>query len=366
MARHDTAPQPEPVTTTREFVARLRALKDWSGLSYRELSARVEAGGHYLPHSTLAGMLARETLPGEERVDALVRACGLGDEAVDDWLAAHRRLADGVAGAPPGPGTDGRAAYPESDAADPATFGGTDGDPAPFGGAPPPSGASRPGDTARPSEPVEGPRRRTMWRRPVNVLAGVVALALCAVFVVAGRLDDASGEREPDAAPSLALAPGSVGSWARIRPVRTADLCLTDGREHTGRYRSAVATQRSCAEHTEPRTFLEPVDGGFFHIQWHHPEFGIGCLTVLDSGPAENMLEPWTDCNGRRPAQLFRIELVEPVDPGGPETYRFRPFGRNQCLGIRADETAPDAEAIRERCTGAADQAFVVDLIKPE
>ncbi|MYW04091.1 XRE family transcriptional regulator [Streptomyces sp. SID3343] len=383
MARHDTAPQPEPATTTREFVARLRALKDWSGLSYRELSARAEEGGHYLPHSTLAGMLARETLPGEERVDAMVRACGLGDSVVDGWLAVHRRLADGPVGArgAADAATDGwepdteAESDAESGAAGRAPLAENEGGAVPFGEvvlAPPPV---RSGDEdGPPAGPVDGLRRRAMWRRPVNVVAGVVVLALCAVFVVAERLDDAGRERESQAVPSLELAPGSAGSWALIHPVRSTDLCVTDGREHTGRYKSAVAAQRSCAQVTEPRTFLSPVEGGFFRIQWHHSEHGIGCLTVMSGGPAENMLEPWVDCGGRRPTQLFRIEAVEAVDAGVAgaagaagvtDTYRIRPFGRNQCLGIRAAETAPDVEVVRERCTGGADQEFLIDLIKP-
>lgn len=52
-------PDPRGARTPAEFLARLQALKDWSGLTYRELSARAESGGDVLPRSTVANMLAR-------------------------------------------------------------------------------------------------------------------------------------------------------------------------------------------------------------------------------------------------------------------------------------------------------------------
>lgn len=58
-----SAPDPREATDAASFIAQLQALKDWSGLTYRELSARASALGDVLPRSTVANMLARSTVP---------------------------------------------------------------------------------------------------------------------------------------------------------------------------------------------------------------------------------------------------------------------------------------------------------------
>ncbi len=90
-----------------------------------------------------------------------------------------------------------------------------------------------------------------------------------------------------------------------IRPAGHAGLCLTDGRDRRGAYDSAVAVHLPCAEVPVPRTYLEPAGAGLYRIQWHHPELGKGCLTVLGDGPVKGMLEPRDDCAN---ATLFRPE----------------------------------------------------------
>ncbi|GGT29930.1 hypothetical protein GCM10010271_37410 [Streptomyces kurssanovii] len=70
------APDPERVRDPAGFVAAMQALKDRSGLTYRELTSRAEAVGDVLPRSTVANMLGRTTLPREELVAAFVRAAG--------------------------------------------------------------------------------------------------------------------------------------------------------------------------------------------------------------------------------------------------------------------------------------------------
>ncbi|WP_419995997.1 hypothetical protein [Streptomyces boninensis] len=95
------------MTTAQEYVALLRDLKDFSGLTYRELAARAERAGDVLPRSTLAGLLGSARLPRGEPVAALVRACGGGPEEVAAWLRAHQRLAGRA-------GRAGRAGLPGS------------------------------------------------------------------------------------------------------------------------------------------------------------------------------------------------------------------------------------------------------------
>ncbi|MDX3798903.1 NB-ARC domain-containing protein [Streptomyces sp. AK04-3B] len=83
-------PDPAGIHTQRELVAVLRLLKDRTGLTYRQLESRARRAGHRLPRSTIASVLARTTLPREEFVTALVRACGLNPAR---WQEAHRRIA---------------------------------------------------------------------------------------------------------------------------------------------------------------------------------------------------------------------------------------------------------------------------------
>jgi hypothetical protein len=95
-----TAPPTPPDTDPAAFMAALRRLKAWSGLSYRRLERRATEAGHVLPHSTAATMLGRERLPREEPVAAFVAACGLRGAEAEAWTDARRRIACGPEEAP--------------------------------------------------------------------------------------------------------------------------------------------------------------------------------------------------------------------------------------------------------------------------
>ncbi|MBN6034049.1 hypothetical protein [Amycolatopsis sp. 195334CR] len=83
-----------------EFVGSMRRLKEWTGLTHRELARRAAAAGDSLPKSTLIAALGRTTMPRQELLESFVRACG-GDAAdVEGWVADRRRIA--VAGSVPG------------------------------------------------------------------------------------------------------------------------------------------------------------------------------------------------------------------------------------------------------------------------
>ncbi|MFJ1730864.1 hypothetical protein [Streptomyces sp. NPDC088254] len=69
-----------------------------------------------------------------------------------------------------------------------------------------------------------------------------------------------------------------------------------------------MAAQRPCAEAALPHVFLEPLSADVVQIQWHHPKFSIGCLTVLLDEPGRDLLEPREDCADHDQAQQFRIE----------------------------------------------------------
>ncbi len=92
-------PEPCRARTGSEFVGLLRHLKEWSGLTYRQLELRARRQGAQLPRSTVAAALGRASLPREEVVDGIVRACG---HDPDPWLEARAKLALGGAAELPG------------------------------------------------------------------------------------------------------------------------------------------------------------------------------------------------------------------------------------------------------------------------
>ncbi|MGI5372450.1 hypothetical protein [Streptomyces iakyrus] len=92
-----TAPPTPPDTDAAAFVAALRRLKAWSGLSYRRLERRAADAGHHLPYSTAATMLGRDRLPRAELVAAFVAACGIRGHEAEAWLKARTDIACGPA-----------------------------------------------------------------------------------------------------------------------------------------------------------------------------------------------------------------------------------------------------------------------------
>ncbi|MFD3973759.1 helix-turn-helix domain-containing protein [Streptomyces cyaneofuscatus] len=301
------------------LIGSMRQLKEHAGLTYRELEERAAENGDVLARSTLADLLRRTTLPRPDVLAAFVRACGDG-QRLGAWLDARDRIA-ADASVTPG-GTAGPVTGAE--VADEA------------GGEPEPGGAK--------------------GERPHHIRGRQVVPAACVVVAVllASAAWLFSGRSEEPSTPT-ARAPGSrtpADGWVTIHPARTPGLCLTDGRDRRGSYGSAVAVQLPCVRATVPRTYLEPVGDGLYRIQWHHPENGKGCLTVMSAGPVKGMLEPREDC---AQATLVRLEPTA-VDSAG--VFLLRPASSDECIGIADNSTAEGAEATGERCTGATDQWF--------
>ncbi|CCH17483.1 peptidoglycan-binding protein [Micromonospora lupini] len=88
-AARDRVPQ---AATAGEFVVALRDVRRRSGLTYREISRRASAAGHWLPPSTLATMLGRNTLPRERTVVALLAACGTPAADIERWVGLRREI----------------------------------------------------------------------------------------------------------------------------------------------------------------------------------------------------------------------------------------------------------------------------------
>ncbi|MEU6095991.1 XRE family transcriptional regulator [Streptomyces sp. NPDC047079] len=284
------------------FVESMRRLKERSGLTYRELEVKAARNGDTLARSTLADALGRTNLPRPDVLAAFVRACGDG-ERIGVWLDARERIASGAVEPTPveaGPG----------------------------------SGAE---ELTSPKPPPSSPSRRI--RTAVLVAVCVVPLVgLGLWWLLPGGGDGGSGDERAAA----------LSGWVTIRPARTPEFCLTDGRDRAGAYANAVAVQLPCAQATVPRTYLEPAGENLYRIQWHHPQEGKGCLTVLNTGPVKGMLEPRNDCTQ---GTLFRLE---PVGDG----FRFRAVGSGRCVGVA--DAKEGAEASERRCGDSADERFLV------
>lgn len=291
---------PGDPATAVEFVARLKQLKERTGLTFRQLEERAAASGDLLPRSTAADMLRRPGLPRADLVAAFVRTCGGAPADVAAWLAARERLA--------------------------------------AGGEPPPA----------------APVRR--WFSPARVVVAAVAAVAAAVATGAWMVvpEDEHPVATPASTPPTATPAAPVLSGpVRVRPARAPGLCVSEGVDRSGRYANPVAALRPCAEAEPPVTRVEPVRDGLFFIKWAHPQLGVGCLTVLLSGQGRGLLEPWDDCQPSRPIQLFHIEQST------PDRYRIRSAQGDLCLGVR--DGAPGAEVVHAPCTGAADQEYLIE-----
>ncbi|MFJ1831950.1 helix-turn-helix domain-containing protein [Streptomyces sp. NPDC088178] len=198
-------PQPARTGTPTEFTEALRTLRIWSELTYRQLEGKATAHGEALPASTIASTLSRATLPRERFVKAFTRACGLSDAEVREWLEARRRIA----------------AHEHARNNDAS------------------------GDSPEvPSSTNTSAAARSPWWPRVAGLAGAVGIGVASTLGISSRFHDSPASTAIPTMPVTGLRMLAVGSWARIHPVRTPDLCLTEGRDRTGRYQTAVAAQR--------------------------------------------------------------------------------------------------------------------------
>ncbi|WP_031073699.1 transcriptional regulator [Streptomyces sp. NRRL S-118] len=348
------APDPREARDPAGFVELLQALKDGAGLTYRELSARAEALGEVLPRSTVANMLARNSLPREELLSAYVRACGVGPGELERWLAVRKDLAgrcraDGSAAEtrdrPAGPG-DGPADAPAAARAGAETLRRAEG---------PPPGTDRPRgpagddgpDQAGPRDggPGDGPgaasgrgeRLRTWAARGFVPLVGLLALATAATTVVAFLRGPGGDRPREEAAPP---APGPV----LLRALHSG-LCLN---ERPGQ-QSGQVYQVPCAEATVPRYSLVRLGGGRWRIRSDHPDFGAGCAGIpVDL--AEQHGAPLVDqeCGKRGSREEFRIEAF---DGAGREAgHRIRSAHSDLCLRVRDASREPWADVVQEAC----------------
>jgi len=329
-------PDPANAATAAEYVAALARLRRWSGLTYRQLAAKT---GGALPPSTMAGVLGRTTLPREDFVVAFVTACGLDEAQIDRWVRARRNLAAGVAGesAPvarkPGPRAD-----------------------VPAGAAPEPAAETPAAEPSAPQEPRRTARAAARrWWPAFVAAAGVAAVLVTALTIPGGAGETSEGQASAGRAVSGPTSDGLRDGWYRMSPVHVIDrdLCIGEGRERSGRTDRPLAVQRPCADLT-PDTYLKAVGAGVYEIQWHHPEHGVGCLTVDQAHVGDRTLLAPADCT-EAAHQRF---LLEPERAG--RGYVLRPVHSGKCVGLLYGEADvhSGAELAQQTCSGRRDQIF--------
>lgn len=326
----ERTPDPREARSPAEFLARLQALKDWSGLTYRELTARAEERGEVLPRSTVANMLSRTTVPREELLTCFVRACGVGPEELGEWQTVRRELA-------------ARGVYEPVDD-DPTS-------PDPMAAADPP--------VLWPRDPVERPDAasgaaarpgtRSRIRRALVATVALAGLVLAGVSLVA-VLRDGHGAHPPRTL--TAPAAGDV----RIRVIGQ-DLCLGERRGS----RSGQIHQVPCADAKVPLYSLAETPGGRWRIVSDHPDYGPGCSGLPSGGRVPGAAFEDSECGDPSRVEQFALEPY-----GTPvEGYRIVPVDSatpGGCVTVVGDRSAAWARLAQAPCApDAAGQLFSFD-----
>ncbi|MFE9633976.1 helix-turn-helix domain-containing protein [Streptomyces sp. NPDC006463] len=304
-------PPADPVTAAG-YVAALRALKEHSGLSLRQLEAEAARLGLQLSRSTVAGVLARDTAPREDVVVALLRVCLADrDEAVGEWLAAYRALEDTP------PATD------------------------------------RPG-------PLPG-----WWRRHLRLVWGAAVLLLvAAALLLTGALvrgqagADAAGTRRdgPGRAPGT---PGVTDAAVAAGPVRIrasrSGLCLSELADGDGSLYLDM-----CAAAFPPMS-LVPGASGTYRIQTDHPVAGIGCMGIVNASKEAGARAGDDYCTPHDWIE-FRIEAV-PEAAG--RQFRILPTHTGMCLTVAQDAVRLRTPVQQSPCTArdAEGQRFLIEPV---
>ncbi|MET9953038.1 helix-turn-helix transcriptional regulator [Streptomyces sp. NPDC006339] len=390
-----TAPDPREARNPAEFIARLQALRTWSGLTYRELAARADARGDVLPRSTVANMLARTTVPREELLAAFVRACGVGPGAAQEWEAVRKELATRGAYEPGRyePGADERVAgerpagEPDRAAQAPATAGavavGAAGTGAGTGAAvaetaetagagteaavaetaetagaaeeappvwPGAEGEEPPADTHDPGTPEAPAGPRSRLHRALVAVTGVAGLVVATLSVVAFLREDTPAHRTPPALTAPAEGP------VHIRVIGS-DLCLNERRGS----RSGQIHQRACAGADLPAYELKKLPGDHWRIVSRHPDFGPGCSGIPSGGRIPDAALEDSECGDPSRVERFTLE-----PHGTPVTgYRIVPAGSatpGTCVTVVGDRTAEWSRLAQAPCTpDARGQLFSFD-----
>jgi len=88
------APAPATVATPGEFNDGLKRLREWSGMTYRQIEELSADTDERVAPSTLCGAFTRGTLPRRPLVAGFLKVIGLPETDQHDWLAAWQAIKD--------------------------------------------------------------------------------------------------------------------------------------------------------------------------------------------------------------------------------------------------------------------------------
>ncbi|GAA3732414.1 hypothetical protein GCM10022225_13070 [Plantactinospora mayteni] len=323
---------PGSAETPTDLVGLLRQLRDRSGLSFRRIERLARAAGDNLPASTLATMLGRNTLPREELVRALTRACGESPESVDRWLAARRRLVDAAA-------------------------------------MPPTAGPAGPEPAVLPGPPDRRPRPGLLLLAVATGAVVAIAAVLTGWWLSRPADRDGTARTGPTgtvrSAPTGDVDPGTReagGQGATRIRVAHSGLCLS---ERAGRGDGQVF-QASCAGAFPARSLSAPITasgGGISYlIRTDHPEFGPGCMGIREGSRKVGARVEDDYCGQEGAGEQFHLDPVESPRPG----FRLRLVHSGLCVTVDHLD-AEWAELVQRPCDpGHAGQVFLVEPAPPE
>ncbi|MFD9031857.1 RICIN domain-containing protein [Streptomyces sp. NPDC059567] len=309
-------------------MAQLQALKDWSGLTYRDLSARAAALGDVLPRSTVANMLARSTVPREELLTSFVRACGVDPAALESWQTVRKELA--ARGVYEPYGTDATATDDETSTLWPTA----------------------PAPAPDPADELPRPRSRT-YRTLVGAVA-FTGLVLAAVSVVVALVQEGDGDGGSRTEKGIPIAPAAGDIQIRVIG---SDLCLNERRGG----RSGQIHQRTCEGADVPRYSLMDLGAGTWRIVSDHPDYGPGCSGIPTGGRIADAAFEDSECGDPTRVERFRLE-----PHGSPVAgYRIVPVDSataGSCVTVTGDRTAEWAKLAQAPCRpDAQGQLFSFD-----
>ncbi|MBO2454427.1 helix-turn-helix domain-containing protein [Actinomadura barringtoniae] len=295
--------QPPSVSSEEEFVVALRILRERSGLTFKEIERRTSASDSLvLPASTLATALHRRNAPRPEVVAALVKVCG-GDEAVvAEWLAAREALIHPLRPDPEPPQNE--------------------------------------------HEVLEKAFRKS-GRRAAVVLFTIIFLVAAVSLYGPLRSSEGSGDDHPPPTPSPT--PATTGASPKIGTglLKLSGFCLSE-HEHDQTGRVYLS---DCKRSFPPRA-LKPFSG-FWRVTTDHPQFGAGCMGVVDGSlkPGVDMSDDTCD---RVQTDLFLLEHVT----GG---YLLQPNDHHLCVGVEG-KPKPGAKLKQIPCNPQAPgQIFTIN-----
>jgi transcriptional regulator with XRE-family HTH domain len=91
-------PQPTRANTAAEYLDALKELREWSGMTYREIAEITRDYPRSVKASTLCGALKRGTLPSEDLVEGFLQAVDLGADIQSLWLDVRKAIEEGRPG----------------------------------------------------------------------------------------------------------------------------------------------------------------------------------------------------------------------------------------------------------------------------